>query len=312
MAEFSLEKIVKHIKHRAFDKINKKNTLYVLGSIVFFCLFYFLILAAPANFPTGNIVKIELGNNLREVSFLLKQKQIIKSRSAFETLVIIYGGEKHLVSGDYLFENKLPVYEVARRISRGNYHLASISVTIPEGFNVGQIGETFASKLTNFNQESFLLKAKNLEGYLFPDTYLFLITADEQDVIQSMNENFNKKMKLIRPFILAGERNEKEIITMASILEREGKGESDWEFISGILWKRINQSLPLQVDAAPGTYKAKGLPENPIANPGLKTIEAALRPQSSPYLYYLHDKDGLIHYAKNFAEHKRNKLKYLK
>ena len=312
MVEFSLEKIVKHVKHRVFDKINKKNTLYVLGLIVFFCLFYFLILAAPANFPVGAMTKIESGSNLREVSLLLKQKQIIKSRSAFETLVIIYSGEKHLMSGDYLFENRLPAYEVARRISKGNYHIASISVTIPEGFNVGQIGETFASKLTNFNQESFLLKAKNLEGYLFPDTYLFLITADEQDVIQSMNKNFNKKMKLIRPLVSAAGRTEKEIITMASILEREGKGESDWGFISGILWKRINQGLPLQVDAAPGTYKTRGLPENPIANPGLKTVEAALHPQDSLYLYYLHDKDGVIHYAENFAEHKRNKLKYLK
>ena len=67
----------------------------------------------------------------------------------------------------------------------------------------------------------------------------------------------------------------------------------------------------LQVDAAPETYKTKGLPTNPICNPGLKAIEAAIHPLNSTYLYYLHDKNGIIHYAKTFAEHKQNKIKYL-
>ena len=66
-----------------------------------------------------------------------------------------------------------------------------------------------------------------------------------------------------------------------------------------------------KVDAAPDTYKTRGLPESPIGNPGLLAIKASIHPQSSPYLYYLHDKEGNIHYAKNFAEHVKNKLKYL-
>ena len=70
--------------------------------------------------------------------------------------------------------------------------------------------------------------------------------------------------------------------------------------------------MPLQTDAAPETYKVKGLPKNPISNPGLEAINSAINPQNSSYLYYLHDKDGNIHYAKNFEEHKANKLKYLK
>jgi len=103
---------------------------------------------------------------------------------------------------------------------------------------------------------------------------------------------------------------------MASLIEREGKGEirgqTDRVFISGILWKRLSMNMPLQVDAAPSTYKSRGLPEAPIANPGLESIKAALYPKSSPYLYYLHDKNGLIHYAKSFSEHRQNILKYLK
>jgi UPF0755 protein len=99
---------------------------------------------------------------------------------------------------------------------------------------------------------------------------------------------------------------------MASLVEEEAKGDEDREYISGILWKRLSINMPLQVDAAPSTYEKRGLPENPITNPGLEAIQAAIHPKNSPYLYYLHDKEGNIHYARNFEEHKANKLKYLK
>jgi len=145
------------------------------------------------------------------------------------------------------------------------------------------------------------------------------------DVITGILDNYsrsvidrvrNKKILLLKPAIALSKKSEKEIITMASLIEREGKGEirgqTDRVFISGILWKRLSMNMPLQVDAAPSTYKSRGLPEAPIANPGLESIKAALYPKSSPYLYYLHDKNGLIHYAKSFSEHRQNILKYLK
>jgi UPF0755 protein len=98
---------------------------------------------------------------------------------------------------------------------------------------------------------------------------------------------------------------------MASLIEGEAKGDIDRGIISGILWKRIKIGMPLQVDASPETYKVKGLPKSPIGNPGIKTIEAAINPQNSPYFYYLHDKNGNIHYAKTFTEHEANIKKYL-
>ena len=167
-------------------------------------------------------------------------------------------------------------------------------------------------KLANFNKDKFLLEAKDKEGYLFPDTYFFLNNANETDVIKSMSDNFEKKINPLLSEIISSGKTEKEIIIMASIIEREAKGEIDRDVISGILWKRISIGMPLQVDAAPETYKVKGLPKSPICNPGLEAIKASIHPQSSPYLYYLHDKDGNIHYARTFAEHKKNKLKYLK
>lgn len=291
---------------------NKKNIAYILGFLVLFSLFYFLFLSAPLNFPVGTVVRIEPGMSLRSVSLKLKNENIIRSRVAFEIFVIIFDKEKHIISADYRFENKLPVFEVARKISRGEHDMAPVSVTIPEGFDVAQIADVFSKKLTNFNKNNFLLKTKNLEGYLFPDTYYFLTTNNEDDVIRSMSKNFEKKVAPLLPEIAKSGKTEKQIITMASIIEREAKGDADREIISGILWKRISIGMPLQVDAAPETYKAKGLPENPISNPGLLSIKAAIYPKSSPYLYYLHDKNGNIHYARNFTEHTENKLKYLK
>lgn len=285
--------------------------LYILGSIAFLFFAYLLFLSAPWDFQPGAIVKIERGNSLRDVSLKLKGERIIRSRLTFEALVIIYGGERHIVYSDYLFENKLPVFEVARRITKGEHHLPPIAVTIPEGYNNAQIGDAFASRLTDFDKNKFFSEAGGMEGYLFPDTYFFFSTNNEQDVLKSMSENFGKKIAPLRGVILSSGRTEKEIIVMASLIEREAKGDSDRGSISGILWKRLDASMPLQVDAAPETYKTKGLPERPISNPGLASIKATLYPEKSPYLYYLHDKNGDIHYARNFEEHKINKRKYL-
>ena len=290
----------------------KKIIFYATILVVSLSLVYFFFFSAPSNFPVPSVIQIEPGMSLRSISSLLKKDQIIRSRIAFEYLAIFSGGEKRIVSADYLFDKKLPVWQVVLRIVKGEHHMAPVTVTIPEGFNVNQISDTFVLNLTKFNPTRFLLKAKDLEGYLFPDTYFFLTNADDSDVIKSMNNNFIKKITPIIPEINSSGHSEKEIITMASIIEREAKGDTDRAVIAGILWRRINIGMPLQVDAAPDTYKTKGLPDTPIGNPGLKAIEAAINPQGSSYLYYLHDKNGNIYYAKTFAEHEVNIKKYLR
>lgn len=299
------------LPHR-ISKLNKKNVIYLFGSIAFLIIFYFLFLSAPLDFAYGAVVKIEPGMSLRSVSFILQRENIIRSRVAFESFAIIFGGDKYIKSADYFFEKKLPVYAVAWRISKGEHNMAPISVTIPEGFNINEIADAFVPELTNFNKAHFLLKAKDLEGYLFPDTYFFLNNDNENTVLQSMSENFNKKINSLLPEIVSSGKSKKDIIIMASIIEREAKGDLDRGVISGILWKRISMNIPLQVDAAMDTYKGVGLPKSPIANPGLEAIKASIHPQKSAYLYYLHDKDGNIHYAKTFSEHTANINKYLK
>ncbi|MFA5931791.1 MAG: endolytic transglycosylase MltG [Candidatus Paceibacterota bacterium] len=297
---------------RSMLKFNNKNVCFLIGAIIFLIFLYFFFLSAPRNFQSPTTVRIDAGMSLRGASLRLKNEHIIRSRVAFESFVIILGGEKHIVSADYLFDKKLPVWEVAFRIVGGLHHTAPVSVTIPEGFDVNQIADVFDVKLKNFDKVQFLLSAKDMEGYLFPDTYFFLIDANEKNVLKSMNDNFEKKIAPLNKDIVSSGKSEKDIIVMASIIERESKGDIDRAIISGILWKRIKIGMPLQVDAAPETYQTKGLPKSPISNPGLLAITAALYPQSSTYLYYLHDKNGGIHYAKTFAEHVQNKLKYLK
>jgi UPF0755 protein len=307
--EFNTKENVEHRVSNIFKV--KRLCFWFLGIVLFLFLFYYFFLSAPSDFLPGTMVRIDSGMNLRNISSILKKEHIIRSRTIFESFIIFLGGEKHIVAADYLFENKLSVWQVAKRIEGKEYRTAPVSVTIPEGFNVGQIADLFETKLNYFNKNSFLLKTKTLEGYLFPDTYFFLIKANEDEVIRSMNDNFKKKIAPLLPEIISLGKTEKEIVTMASLIEGESKGDIDREFISGILWKRITIGMPLQVDAAPSTYKGKGLPQNPISNPGLKSIQAAMYPKSSPYLYYLHDINGNIHYAKTFAEHVKNKLKYL-
>lgn len=202
--------------------------------------------------------------------------------------------------------------KIERRITRQNMRAPEVRVTIPEGFNVLSIENTLAPKLPNFNKDKFLSEAEKKEGYLFPDTYNFFTTANQEDVLKIMNDNFEKKIIPLQPEIISSGKTENEIITMASLIEREAKGSVDRAMISGILWNRINKGLLLQVDSAPETYKIKGLPSNPIANPGLEAIKAAIHPESSPYLFYLHDKSGMIHYAITFVEHEKNVVKYLK
>jgi len=300
-----------------FEQIRTKIFLHkrfvVFGVCFLFILFlYFLLFSAPKDFKAQTTINIKEGASLRSISSDMERDEIIRSRVLFETFVILLGDEKKIEAGDYFFEKKLSVFEVARRVSKGEKNLAPVRVTIPEGFTTAEISEAFSARLANFDKENFASLTKDKEGYLFPDTYFFLTTDDEESVFASLSQNFEEKIKLLEIEIKKSGKTEREIMIMASLVEGEAKGDKDREYISGILWKRLKIGMPLQVDVAPDTYKTKGLPKNPINNPGLKSIKAAIYPKASSYLYYLHDKNGNIHYASNFEQHKINIQKYLK
>lgn len=284
------------------------------AAVLFFGLFLF---SPPSAFPADSVFTVPEGASLRRTSRELKEENLIRSRMVFEAAVILMGGEKHIISGNYLFEDKLSALTIAKRISKGQRGRVAIKVTIPEGYDTTQIADALSGKLAAFDKQAFTLAAAGLEGRLFPDTYFFFNIDAEVDIVKILNENFEKKIAGLEAEITASGKSAEEIIIMASIIEREAKGKNDTgdddrEFISGILWKRLARGIALQADAAPVTYERRGLPDSAIANPGLLALKAAIHPKDSPYLYYLHDKEGVIHYAKTFDEHRANIAKYLR
>ena len=128
-----------------------------------------------------------------------------------------------------------------------------------------------------------------------------------------MRENFDKKLT---PEILNEIKKQnktlQDVIIMASLLEEEVQSTEDRKIVAGILWKRLKLDMGLNVDSAPDTYRYKGLPTDPISNPGMDAILTAVYSEPSPYLYYLSGQDGKTHYAKTLEEHSLNKFRYLK
>lgn len=291
------------------------------------------VLTPPPGFPHRTLVRVEPGAALSDVSRMLSERGLIRSKKMFLGLAILMGGERGVIAGAYLFTEPANMLAIARRLTSGDYGDAVVRVTIPEGFSSREIALLFSQKLESFDTERFRVLAGDREGYLFPDTYFLSLTAGPEDVLAVMEANFERRISSLNEEIRRFGRSRAEIITMASIIELEAPAADDRRIISGILWERLRIGMPLQVDAAfvyingkgsreltvddlaldspYNTYRYRGLPKGPIGNPGLDAIEAALRPTKTPYLYYLSDSKGTMHYARTFEEHKRNRERYL-
>lgn len=197
-------------------------------------------------------------------------------------------------------------------------------------------------KTCDFSTFTFLPDASGLadrggriEGYLYPDTYFVSV----QDFVPKfflerlMSTYKAKVIDVYADEIEASGRTLHELTTMASLIEEETRTDDERKIVSGILWKRFDEGMGLGVDATVryivnkpssaitvadlnngspyNTRKFRGLPPGPIANSSLKSFEAALRPEESPYWYYLHGNDGQIRYAKTNEEHNLNKARFL-
>lgn len=317
------------------SKFSASSRLKFLALIfVVFITCYWLIASAPSNFPRNKIISIPAGTSLLKASFILEQSSIIKSPILFRLAVRFFAGQGGVKAGDYLFENPQNVMTVARRLTDANRGFAPASVVIPEGTSVKEIAEILVRKIPNFNKDEFLKIAKNHEGYLFPDTYNFSFDSTPEDVLNAMLANFDKKIKTVEKEITDFGKPLSDVINMASIVEKEARTTETRQKIAGILWKRLDIGMALQVDVAfvyilgknsfqlatsdletdspYNTYTRPGLPPTPITNPGLDAILATITPIKTPYLYYLSDKNGEMHYAVTHEEHLANKAKYLK
>ena len=262
---------------------------------------------------------------------------VIRSPFWFKTFVYVFAlGERKTIAGDYTLYMRQNVFELAWRFSHGLLDTKPVRITIPEGLASFQIAAIFQKDLPLFDSQKFfaLVKSQNLEGYLFPDTYFLLPNANENDVIAIMHDTFNEKIQTLQTTIKSFGKSESDVIKMASILEDEANNEIDRKIVAGILWKRIAIGMPLQVDSSfkyidatttknlsatdfqstslYNSYNHPGLPPTPISNPGLGAIEDTITPTLTPYLYFISDKKGNMHYATTLAEQSANIAKYLK
>ena len=187
----------------------------------------------------------------------------------------------------------------------------AVHITFVEGETISQMATQVANSFPNISAEEFISTAEHYDGYLFPDTYFFAPDADTATILTKMHLNFDTKITPLLPDISAAGHSLADVVTMASLIEGEASSTVDRGMVSGILWNRLAKNMPLQVDVARETYTHRGLPAEPINNPSLDSLDAAVHPTSTKYLYYLTGKDGVMHYAKTLAEHNRNIALYL-
>lgn len=309
---------------------------YVAALVAFALLagaFWGAFLRAPAAFPANSLISIPAGESVSKAGLELKNEHVIDSAFLFKALVRITPRVRGIRSGTYLFKEPVGVLVVAWNLSHGVSGLTAIRLTFPEGTPSRQMGALLAKQLPDFSEQKFDALAAPYEGMLFPDTYFFMPGSTEQDVVERLHANYESHIAKFSAQIDASGHSERDIVTMASLLEGEGKSLVDRRVIAGILWRRLAIGMPLQVDAAFGyalgktgyvptitdlstdssynTYRRKGLPPTPIDNPGDESILAALTPTKTGYLYYLTGTDGKMHYAKTLAEHIANQNAYL-
>ena len=284
------------------------DIILIIG--VFFVFAHYL-LSAPVH-ERDVTVHITSNESLSKISTDLEDHNIIRSSFLFKIFISVLSLDKHIPYGDYLFNKDQNLFSVTWQIARGNHKVNPVKVTFTEGMNRNDMANLLADKISSFRRDLFLSDPRCKEGYLFPDTYFFFPLSTNDEIFSEITSNFDRKISLIKDEIGSSGKSLSDIIIMASILEKEAKGKDDIYIISGILWKRIKLGMPLQVDIAPETYKESDLPKNPVSNPGILAIKAAIHPVDSPYLFYLHDDFGQVHYAIDFSQHRSNIARYLK
>ncbi len=310
------------------------------------------------------VFNIEKGQGLREISANLKKAGIIKSEVLANLFVLVRGVQGKLQAGKYILTTSMNIPEIINKLSTGD--TVKEEITIIEGWTLRDIAWYFENKgmfaaeelfevagfpaidysktfelpqPRDFSDEFEFLREKSekvgLEGYLFPDTYEITPEATIEDVLRKMLQNFDEKITPeLREEIERKGKTLFEVITMASILEKEVKTNEDRQITAGILWKRLRMGWPLQADAtltyltgkgslnltkddlkidSPyNTYKYYGLPLGPICNPGLESIGAVIYYEENSYWFYLTTPEGETIFSETLEEHNIARFNYLK
>mgnify|MGYP006078392437 FL=1 len=315
----------------------------VLGILL---AFYSLILLWPQGNPYDSVkVTIPKGASLKEVSATLQDYNIIRNERSFLLAVKTLGYEKDMPAGRFKLVKASTNFDIIDQLVNGIQ--VNKRVTILEGWTIDIIAEELQDKI-GVDPDEFKNACKNelllwkwgiseesVEGYLFPNTYLFSEEEDIQDIIGRMINQFKQRITVeFRDRMKELGMDEKEIITLASIIEGEAIYDRERPVISGVYHNRLNIGMRLQADptiqyiieGSPrrllnkdlkikspyNTYLNEGLPPGPINNPGIESIKAALYPVETDYLYFVAKGDGYHTFSRTKEEHNIAKRKFQK
>lgn len=293
--------------------------------------------------------EIKPGESMSAVASNLKKEGLIPNTDPFVKYAKKGKLDKTIKAGVYTLNTAMSPKEILEVFVTGSR--SEIWVTIPEGWRIDQIatylgkqGLPFTAKefedyayVKNFSSTPFLagLSGKtSLEGYLFPDTYKVYSDAQPADVIQSMLDNFGKKVtKDMMDKANSMGFTLRDFIILTSIIEKESAHNEDIRKIASVYHNRLNDGMLFQSDAtityitrrpdaSPtfdetkidnpyNTYLYKGLPPGPVGNPGIEAMEATLNPETTPYLFFLTDSENRAHFAITYEEHLENQRKYM-
>lgn len=291
-------------------------------------------------------VTIEAGLNTAQIADKLADAGVISNAHTFRVYAALTQTEARLQPGKYRFKTDQTYYEILKKLT-SKPKLKLVTVVVPEGFTAGQIGKRLA-KITkrppaDFNEyirgqgvpqvrpNELPAELNTVEGYLFPKTYEFEERAHPRAIISRMIEQFNRETASI-DWTFANDKKltRHQIITVASLIEREAKAPDERPLVAAVIYNRLAKGMPLQLCATVqyllpepkdvlteedlkiaspyNTYQQTGLPPGPIANPGIDSIKAALAPAQVDYLYYvLTSPDGHHTFTNNYNEFLRAK-----
>ena len=320
----------------------------ILAAVVLGILlaFYSLILLWPQGNPYDSVkVTIPKGASLKEVSTTLQDYNIIRNERSFLLAVKTLGYEKDMPAGRFKLVKASTNFDIIDQLVNGIQ--VNKRVTILEGWTIDIIAEELHDKI-GIDQDEFKsactnelllwkwgISEKTVEGYLFPNTYLFSEEEDVQDIIGRMINEYKQRITLeFRDRMQELGMEEKEIITLASIIEGEAIYDKERAIISGVYHNRLNIGMRLQADptiqyiindsprrllnkdlkikSPYNTYLNKGLPPGPINNPGIESIKAALYPAETDYIYFVAKGDGYHTFSRTKEEHNIAKRKFQK
>src|SRR3989344_5737853 len=227
----------------------KRHISWIPALVLVVIIGWRFISSPPRDFPAGSIVSIAKGASAPEVAAQLANAHIIAHPSLLRTVLRVTGQSARIQAGAYLFKTPEHILAVAYRLTTGTYGLPPVRITFPEGETMRDVAARVVDAFPDISTTDFLSAAQPYEGYLFPDTYLFLPSTNAASSVALMRENFNTKLSPLMGDITASGHSLSDVVILASLVEKEARTIANRRIVAGILWHRLALGMPLQVDA---------------------------------------------------------------